>query len=150
MFEAKNMANSSAVIQRAVLREQCLHQPLVLHADNGSALKDSTLQVTLEKMGITASHSRPRESNVNTFSEVLFRTCKYRPGYPSDGFASLQDARLWVHHLIIDRYNHEHRHSAIRFVVPAQRHAAEDELMLENRKQLYELARQQHPARWSG
>lgn len=149
VFEAENMVNSSTVIQRAVLREQCLHQPLVLHADNGSAMKGSTLQVTLEKLGITASHSRPRVSNDNAFSEALFRTCKYRPGYPPDGFASLQDARVWVHHFI-NWYNHEHRHSAIRFVAPAQRHAAEDALILEKRKQLYELARQQHPARWSG
>ncbi|MCY0388390.1 IS3 family transposase, partial [Robbsia sp. Bb-Pol-6] len=57
--------------------------------------------------------------------------------------------RVWVHHFI-NWYNHEHRHSAIRFVAPAQRHAAEDALILEKRKQLYELARQQHPARWSG
>ena len=36
------------------------------------------------------------------------------------------------------------------FVAPAQRHAAADALILEKRKQLYELARQKHPARWSG
>jgi len=49
-----------------------------------------------------ALHSRPRVSNDNAFSEALVRTCKYRPGYPPDGFDSLQNARLWVHHFIGD------------------------------------------------
>lgn len=148
VFESENMANSSTVIQRAVLREQCRHQPLVLHADNGSAMKGSTLQVTLEKLGITASHSRPRVSNDNAYSEALFRTCKYRPGYPPSGFESLQAARLWVHQFI-HWYNHEHRHSAIRFVAPAQRHARQDVPILEHRQRLYQQAQQRQPARWS-
>ncbi len=143
------MINSGTVIQRAVLREQCLHQPLVLHADNGSAMKGSTLQITLEKLGITASHSRPRVSNDNAFSEALFRTCKYRPDYPPEGFESLKDARLWVHQFV-NWYNHQHRHSAIRFVAPAQRHAGQDKTILEKRRQLYQVARQNNPARWSG
>jgi len=149
VFEAENMANSSTVIQRAVLREQCSHQPLVLHADNGSAMKGSTLQITLEKLGITASHSRPRVSNDNAFSEALFRTCKYRPGYPPEGFEDIQGARVWVQRFV-DWYNHEHRHSAIRFVAPAHRHAKQDTLILEKREALYQSARERTPARWSG
>ncbi|OXC75479.1 Mobile element protein [Caballeronia sordidicola] len=149
VFEAENMVNSGTVVQRAVLREQCLHQPLVLHADNGSAMKGSTLQITLEKLGITPSHSRPRVSNDNAFSEALFRTCKYRPDFPPEGFESLQDARLWVHQFA-NWYNHEHRHSAIRFVAPAHRHAGQDKAILEKRRQLYQVARQNNPARWSG
>ncbi|MGG4579684.1 IS3 family transposase, partial [Alcaligenes faecalis] len=149
VFESENMANSATIIQRAVLREQCQHRPLVLHADNGSAMKGSTLQVTLEKLGITASHSRPQVSNDNAYSEALFRTCKYRPGYPIDGFASVQAARLWVHQFI-HWYNHEHRHSAIRYLAPAQRHAGLDAPILQARQRLYQQARQRHPARWSG
>lgn len=112
-------------IERAVLREQLSHRPLVLHADNCSPMKDSTLHVTLERLGITPSHSRPRVSDDNAFSEALFRTCKYRPDYPASG---IEAARQWVL-AFVRWYNEEHRHSAIRFVTPAQRHAGEDVAM---------------------
>jgi putative transposase len=47
-------------------------------------------------------------------------------------------------------YNHEHRHSAIRFVTPAQRHESIDVSLLEKRAVVYEAAKQQRPERWSG
>ena len=149
VFDAENALHSSVVIERAVLREQCAHQPLVLHADNGSPMKGSALRVTLDRLGITPSHSRPRVSNDNAFSEALFRTCKYRPDYPADGFEGLQDARLWVR-TFVQWYNHEHRHSAIRFVTPDQRHQGLDAAILAQRTILYEEARRRHPRRWAG
>ena len=51
---------------------------------------------------------------------------------------------------LVHWYNEEHRHSAIGFVTPAQRHAQTDEAMLQARAAVYERARQEHPARWSG
>jgi hypothetical protein len=48
-------------------------------------------------------------------------------------------------------YNLEHRHSSIRFVTPDQRHRGEDRVLLaSSRHQVYELARNGHPERWSG
>ena len=47
-------------------------------------------------------------------------------------------------------YNTEHRHSAIRFVTPDQRHRGEDRALLADRHQVYELARAARPERWSG
>ena len=47
-------------------------------------------------------------------------------------------------------YNDEHRHSSIRYVTPSQRHRGEDSDLLDQRKAVYESARQQNPARWSG
>jgi len=46
-------------------------------------------------------------------------------------------------------YNFEHRHSGIRYVTPAQRHALEDRTILAARHQTYLQARERHPARWS-
>ena len=46
-------------------------------------------------------------------------------------------------------YNHEHRHSAIQFVTPAQRHAGLDEALLRNRDEVYQAARAANPGRWS-
>ncbi|WP_422109449.1 hypothetical protein [Achromobacter xylosoxidans] len=47
-------------------------------------------------------------------------------------------------------YNHEHLHSGLRFVAPAVRHAGQDEVQLQARRWVYELARQRHPQRWTG
>ena len=77
------------VLERAVLAEQVLVQPLVLHADNGSSFKAATLLEKLRDLHIEPSFSRPRVSNDNPYSEALFRTCKYVPDYPVNGFATL-------------------------------------------------------------
>jgi hypothetical protein len=47
-------------------------------------------------------------------------------------------------------YNVDHRHSGIRYVSPAQRHAGEDQAILAARHALYTEARERNPARWSG
>ena len=46
-------------------------------------------------------------------------------------------------------YNYDHRHSGIRYVSPAQRHAGEDHAILAARHALYSRARELNPARWS-
>jgi transposase InsO family protein len=140
---------AAVLIRQTVLAEGCLMRPLVLHADNGSPMKGATMKVTMEKLGITASYSRPRVSNDNPFSEALFRTCKYRPEWPSKGFAAKADAQAWVQSFA-DWYNNEHLHSAIRFVTPSARHAGHDHATLTNRANLYAAARAQNPQRWSG
>ncbi|MDN3520399.1 DDE-type integrase/transposase/recombinase, partial [Halomonas ramblicola] len=93
VFLAESAHNTRTVLERAVLAEQVIDQPLVLHADNGSPFKGATLLEKLHDLGITPSFSRPRVSNDNPYSESLFRTCKYRPCYPADGFGSLDAAR---------------------------------------------------------
>jgi len=50
---------------------------------------------------------------------------------------------------LVDWYNHEHRHSTIRFVTPAERHADFEEKLLEQCKAVYEAALARHPQRWS-
>lgn len=122
---------------------------LVLHSDNGSPMKGSTMLATLQWLGVLASFSRPGVSNDNPFSEALFRTLKYRPHYPSRPFGSLDEARTWVERFI-EWYNTEHRHSAIRYVTPAERHHGRETAILERRRRIYERARQRHPQRWSG
>ena len=106
------------------------------------------MKVTMEKLGITASYSRPRVSNDNPFSEALFRSCKYRPNWPTKGFATIEDALAWVKSFA-DGYNNDHLHSAIRFVTPNAPHAGQDRATLASRASLYANARAQHPERWS-
>jgi transposase InsO family protein len=149
VHERESAYLAAVLIRQAVLAEGCALRPLVLHADNGSPMKGATMKVTMEKLGITASYSRPRVSNDNPFSEALFRTCKYRPDWPAKGFATKADAQAWVKSFAI-WYNAEHLHSAIRFVTPGARHAGHDNATLANRASLYAIARAQNPGRWSG
>jgi putative transposase len=81
--------------------------------------------------------------------EALFRTAKYRPEFPIKGFADLEAARDWSARFV-QWYNHEHRHSGIRYVTPAQRHAGQDGPVLATRHALYQEARQRIRQRWSG
>ena len=122
---------------------------LVLHSDNGSPMKGATMLATLQRLGVVPSFSRPSVSNDNSYSESLFGTMKYAPTYPAKPFASLTEAREWVHRFVT-WYNEQHRHSAIQFVTPGQRHRGEDAEILTARKAVYEQARQRHPERWSG
>ena len=103
---------------------------------------------TLQLLGVMPSLSRPAVSNDNPYSESLFKTLKYRPQYPLKPFVDLIAARQWVADLV-QWYNHEHRHSAIGFVTPAQRHAGLDDALLNQRNALYEDARSQNPRRWT-
>ena len=137
------------LVHKAVLSELCADQPLVLHADNGSIQKGSTLRAKLEYLGVTSSFSRPRVSNDNPYSESLFRTCKYCPAYPEEGFESIETAREWMSTFVY-WYNNEHRHSGIKHVTPAQRHDGTDKELLEKRKAVYEAAKLKNPNRWSG
>ena len=122
---------------------------LVLHSDNGGPMKGATMVVTLERLGVLASFSRPGVSNDNAFSESLFRTLKYRPEYPSKPFASIEAARAWVT-AFVRWYNTQHLHSSIRFVKPADRHTGRDVEILAARQAVYEKARTTKPERWSG
>ncbi len=149
VYERESAELGAWVVRRAVLAEGCIDKPLVLHADNGSPQKGSTLRATLAALGIEASYSRPRVSDDNAYSEALFRTCKYRPDYPQAGFESLEAARHWSLEFV-RWYNQEHRHSSIRYVTPAERHAGEDQAILAARVRVYEVAKERHPERWTG
>ncbi len=107
------------------------------------------MPATLQKLGVMPSLSRPSVSDDNPYSEALFKTLKYYPGYPDKPFNSLEDARQWVLGFV-HWYNETHRHSALRFVTPGQRHRGDDIKILAQRRALYEHSKTLHPERWSG
>ena len=149
VYETECSELASALMHKAVLREDCLGTLQCLHADNGAIQKSSTLRAKLEWLGVEPSYSRPRVSNDNAFSEALFRTTKYRPDFPHDGFESLASAREWCADFV-HWYNEGHKHSAIKFVTPGQRHRGEDVAILAQRDEVYHQARAENPSRWSG
>jgi transposase InsO family protein len=53
VYECESATYAAEVVRRAVLAEQCLDQPVVLHADNGSPMTGETLLETLYRLGIT-------------------------------------------------------------------------------------------------
>ena len=133
IHESESAEYASKMITRACLRHgiAAMHRPLVLHSDNGSAMKGGTMLSTLQRLGVVGSFSRPRVSDDNPFAEAIFRTLKYRPGYPAKPFADLDAARGWVHGFA-QWYNEEHRHSGLKFLTPGQRHRGESEELMAN------------------
>ena len=86
-------------------------------------------------------------NNDNAHIEAVFKTVKYCPAYPYGGFGGLKEAREWIYSFV-EGYNHFHRHSAIKYVTPDEKHAGLDIAILANRRRLYEQARKANPERW--
>jgi transposase InsO family protein len=151
VHDSDDSVHAVHLVRRTALAEgiAAMDSKPVLHGDNGSTLKATTVLAMLNWLGIKPSYSRPRVSDDNAFAESLFRTAKYRPEFPAQGFETLDDARTWAAEFV-RWYNVEHRHSGIRYVSPQQRHAGQDQAILAARHALYRQAQQRHPARWSG
>ena len=96
VHERESAELAAMLVQRAVWAEGSTARPLLLHADNGTPMKGASMKAMLEKLGVRASYSRPQVSNDNPFSEALFRTCKYRPDWPTRGFATKAQAQAWI------------------------------------------------------
>ena len=146
--------NENSELAADLLNSLCTAQDvdpkqLVVHMDNGAPMKGATFKATMDRLGVTPSFSRPRVSDDNPYSESLFRTLKYVPNYPKGPFESLEHARSWVAQFV-DWYNHEHLHSGIGFVAPADRHTGRADAILKKRSHVYDTARRLHPERWSG
>ena len=147
VHEEESTAHAACFIRKAWEDAGC-PEGLVLHSDNGGPMKGATMLATLQWLGVTPSFSRPRVSDDNAFSEALFRTLKYRPSFPSRPFHGLADATVWVERFVA-WYNGQHRHSAIRFVTPDERHFGGEAEVLAHRHEVYQRAKSRHPGRWT-
>jgi putative transposase len=139
---------AAQLAEEACRREDVEAGRLVLHADNGAAMKGNTMLVKLEEFGVAPSFSRPRVSDDNPSSEALFRTMKYRPSSPDRSFLTSDDARQWVA-TFVAWYNDDHQHSGIRFDTPSQRHDGRETPILAHRHRVYLEARARRPGRWN-
>ena len=70
-------------------------------------MTSKTVAALLADLEVTRSHSRPRVSNDNPYSEALFKTLKYGPEFP-ECFGSLSQARKFMD-TFTNWYNDEHR-----------------------------------------
>ena len=119
---------------------------LTIHADRGAPMRSKLVAELFADLGIAASHSRPRVSNDNPFSEAQFRTFKYRPEFP-DRFGSIQDARA-ICHTLFGWYNDAHHHSGLRYLTPADVHYGRAATMLDVRYRTRLAAYAAHPERF--
>jgi putative transposase len=133
------------------IAETCRNQgiqpgELTIHSDRGTSMRSKPVAFLLADLGITKTHSRPRVSNDNPFSESQFKTMKYRPDFPSQ-FGSLEDARAFCQDFF-QWYNEEHRHSGIGYLTPAMVHSGYTEQVQTQRQQVLNAAYELHPERF--
>jgi transposase InsO family protein len=121
---------------------------LIVHADRGGPMKSQSVCDLLEKLDVGRSHSRPRVSNDNPYSEAAFRTLKYSPEFP-DRFFDYAEAETFCQRYI-DWYNTEHYHTGIALLTPAQVHYGEATEILARRQATLDAAFAQNPQRFGG
>ncbi|NBH07717.1 DDE-type integrase/transposase/recombinase [Amycolatopsis sp. SID8362] len=122
-------------------------RPHTIHADRGGAMVSKPVSELLVDLRVIRSHSRPRTSNDNPYSEAQFKTLKYMPDFP-ERFGSLEDARAFCDGFFM-AYNHEHRHSGIGMHTPASVHFGTAEQIRTQRQATLNQAYAQHPERFT-
>jgi len=121
--------------------------PQVVHADRGTSMTSKTVATLLADLGVIRSHSRPRVSNDNPYSESLFKTLKYLPAFP-ERFGSLADARGFIDRFTT-AYNHQHHHTGVGLHTPADVHYGHATTVAQDRSAALAAARAANPERFS-
>lgn len=116
----ENSAFACQLMREATERYHIAPGQLTIHQDRGAPMIAHTYLDLMSALGITASHSRPRVSNDNPFSESAFKTQKYQPDYPGR-FAGLVHANRWCGDYF-PWYNLEHHHAGLAGFTPEQVH----------------------------
>ncbi len=114
----ENSALAMQLMDEASARYRIQPGQLTLHQDRGSPMTANGFLGAMSSLDITCSHSRPRVSNDNAYSESGFKTLKYQPDYPGK-FNGPEHARQWCS----DYYqwaNFQHHHSGLNGYTPAQ------------------------------
>ncbi len=120
--------------------------PTVVHADRGTSMTSKTVVQLLADLEVTRSHSRPKVSNDNPYSEAWFKTLKYAPTFP-DRFGCLADAQQFMDSFV-DGYNHHHRHTGIGLHTPADVHYGHATTIHTDRENTLAAGRGRHPERF--
>ena len=136
------------LIEHSCKRHRIPPGQLTLHADRGSSMKSRSVALLLADLGVTKTHSRPHVSDDNPYSEAQFKTLKYGPDFPNR-FGCIEDARAHCQ-AFFHRYNHEHRHSGIAMLTPADLHRGLVEPRIQARQLTLDHAFKLHPNRFKG
>ena len=129
--QAESARTAVLLIEETCRRHGIKPGSIIVHADRGAPMTAGTTYDLFHRLEIQPSHSRPRVSNDNPFSESQFKTLKYSPGFP-DQFGGIEDARQHCRQLFA-WYNEDHHHSSLGYLTPAQVHFGVHGPVLERR-----------------
>jgi putative transposase len=134
------------LLAETIQKEGMDPRKLIVHSDRGSSMTSKPVAFMLADLGVTKSHSRPHVSNDNPHIESLFKTAKYQPAFPAT-FANIAEARVFCR-AFFAWYNHEHRHSSLALLTPADVHHGHAQERLEQRQVILDAAYAAHPERF--
>jgi putative transposase len=144
--DRENATLAGNLIEQSCHKQDVAPEILTLHSDRGSPMTAKCTAQLLADLGVTQSFSRPRVSDDNPFSEAQFKTLKYHPGFPGR-FASQQNAMEYCRDFF-PWYNHDHRHSGIAMLTPADVYFGSAETVLADRRNVLEAAYDKNPERF--
>lgn len=142
----ENSALSKHLLAQAITRHGIEPGRLRVHQDRGAPMTARGFIDVLSELGVDPSHSRPRVSNDNAFSESQFKTLKYQPDFPGR-FKSAEHARQWCTEFF-DWYNHHHQHSGLALFTPADVFHGRVEQLASARQEVLNRAHAQNPERF--
>lgn len=146
LAERENARLAQHLMRETLAKHGIEPHQLTIHQDLGSPMRAKTTKQLLDDLGARRSYSRPRVSNDNPFSESQFGTLKQRPELPAR-LGSVQHGRQVMRELL-KWYNHEHHHSGIVMLTPAQLHFGLAEQVLAQRHAVRLRAYGEHPERF--
>ena len=146
LAERESALLATRLIEQAIISADIDAGQLNVHADRGSPMTSNSMAQMLAKLGVDRSHSRPRVSNDNPFSESQFKTMKYCPTWPGR-FSGRQHANGWSGSFL-HWYNHDHRHEGIGLFTPADVHFGRYLELQPVRQRTLDAAFAAHPERF--
>ena len=144
--DRENAALAGNLIAETCQKQEVAPDILTLHSDRGAPMTAKCTAQLLADLGVTQSLSRPRVSDDNPFSEAQFKTLKYHPGFPGR-FASQVHAINYCRDFF-PWYNHDHRHSGIAMLTPADVHFGCAQTILTDRRRVLDAAYDKNPERF--
>jgi putative transposase len=146
LAERESAALAEKLLADTITKHGIDRDTLSVHADNGSSMASKPVAFLLADLGVTKTHSRPRTSNDNPYSEAQFKTLKYRPDFP-DRFGSLADARAFCQQFFT-WYNTVHYHSGIGYHHPIDVHYGRADTVRAGRAEVLTDAYTRNPERF--
>jgi putative transposase len=144
--ETENAALAQRFVGTAAQHHQITEHSLTLHQDRGAPMTAGSFISLLTELKIDVSHSRPRVSNDNPYSEAHFKTMKTQPCYPKF-FDDLNHARAWCGEFF-DWYNDEHHHSGLNGHIPADVFYGRADSVTRTKQHALDRAFDAHPERF--
>ena len=144
----ENSALAKQLMDQASARYGIEPGQLTIHQDRGSPMIAHGYLDLMQELDITCSHSRPRVSNDNAFSESQFKTQKYQPDYPGR-FDTVAHARRWCEGYF-HWYNFKHHHSGLAGFTPEQVFTGRYRNVADQKQQALDERYRQNPERFVG